>query len=292
MSDAENILDKILKALPELRNHHATGSASYLLLDEIVGRAVRELFAGDEAVGHRIGSFGELVFPYTKMGAIDSLHLFGLDELIIFSFYWTNRQRYRRTLDLGANIGLHSFMMGRAGFDVTCYEPDPTHFNWLQRTLKNNDLLRAVRPVNEAISSEPGTLEFVRVLGNTTGSHLAGSKSKVYGDLERFPVTVAAFGSIIKGIDLIKMDVEGHERVILTATTAADWATVDCIAEIGSEENAAAIFEHFQRIGINLFAQKLNWQTVTKAADMPTSYRDGSLFISAKTAMPWHGEPG
>ena len=31
--------------------------------------------------------FGELIFPYHKMGAIDSLNLFDLDELIIFSLF-------------------------------------------------------------------------------------------------------------------------------------------------------------------------------------------------------------
>ena len=130
-------------------------------------------------------------------------------------------------------------------------------------------------------------MEFVRVLGNTTGSHLAGSKSNLYGEIERFPVKVLPFSELIKGVDFVKLDVEGHEKVILTGTTAEQWDTLDMIAEIGSEDNARAVFDHFIAIGVNMFGQKNNWKKVEQLEDMPTSYHDGSLFISSKAAMPW-----
>ena len=37
--------------------------------------------------------------------------------------------------------------------------------------------------------------DFFRVMGKTTGRHLAGSKSDPYGDLDRFEVTVTAAAS-------------------------------------------------------------------------------------------------
>ena len=36
-----------------------------------------------------------------------------------------------------------------------------------------------------------------------------------------------------------------------------------------------------------LFAQKINWQRVRSIAAMPTSHRDGSLFVTKKDQMPW-----
>lgn len=108
------------------------------------------------------------------MGAIDSLDLFGIDKLVIFAFYWSNSGRYKRTLDMGANIGLHSIMMSRCGFQVTCFEPDPHHFSLLTRNLSDNNI-NSVTAVNAAVSVKEGTMEFVRVLGNTTGSHLAAT---------------------------------------------------------------------------------------------------------------------
>lgn len=281
-----SILSKMIVALPDLRQHHAPTSEVYAMLEAVARKEVEATFAGETAEPKEFGPYGQLVFPYTKMGAIDSLDLFGLDELIIFSFYWRNRNRYRRVLDLGANIGLHSIMLGRAGFTVTCYEPDPHHFGLLNRNLTNN-AITTVTPTQAAVATEAGKLEFVRVLGNTTGSHLAGSKAKVYGDVERFEVEAVTFNSIAEGVDFIKMDVEGQEKKILTATSAAQWAAMDMMCEIGSPENAAAVFEHFKAIGVNTFAQKINWAKVEKLEDMPTSYHDGSLFISAKAEMPW-----
>src|SRR3546814_20413787 len=72
------------------------------------------------------------------MGNIDSLDLFGIDELIVFAFYWANRDRYRTALDLGANIGLHSIILDRCGYRVTAFEPDPETAEELRRNLVRN----------------------------------------------------------------------------------------------------------------------------------------------------------
>ena len=286
MQPKSAILENVLLALPSVRARHEPGSPLYQLLKLVAQREVRTLFSEDTTVARDFPPFGSLAFPYFKMGAIDSLHLFGLDELIIFSFYWANRTRYRRILDIGANIGLHSIMMSRCGFEVRAYEPDPTHFNLLQRNLALNQCA-SVRPVNAAVSSKPGTMEFVRVLGNTTGSHLAGSKPDPYGELERFPVSVEAIGAIWPETDLIKLDAEGHEKEILGATRPEHWQNTDAMIEVGSPANARFLYDHFTSLEVNLFAQKTNWQLVRNFEAMPTSHRDGSLFVTIKSAMSW-----
>ena len=280
------VLENLFLALPSVRTQHEPGSPLYQLLKLVAQREVLGLFSEDTTEARDFPPFGSLVFPYFKMGAIDSLHLFGLDELIIFSFYWSNRARYRRTLDIGANIGLHSIMMSRCGYEVRAYEPDPTHFKLLQRNLALNQCT-SVRPINAAVSSKPGTMEFVRVLGNTTGSHLAGAKSEPYGELERFPVTVEAIEALWPETDLIKLDAEGHEKEILGATHAEHWQKTDAMIEVGSAANAEFLYHHFNGLKVNLFAQKINWEPVRNLAAMPTSHRDGSLFITRKNQMPW-----
>jgi FkbM family methyltransferase len=245
-----------------------------------------DLFGQEAAEGFKeLKPFGRLCLPYKKMGAIDSVDLFGLDELILFSFYWSNRERYRRVADIGANIGLHSIMMSRCGYEVMCFEPDPRHFEWLKTNLELNDV-SSVTPFNVAVGTKEGTAEFVRVLGNTTGSHLAGAKANPYGELERFPVKLVDFKSVLAKVDLIKMDVEGFEREILLSTTAADWKNTDLMVEVGTPENAQAVFDHF-RGSVSLFAQKIGWKKVQKLTDMPTSYKEGTLFLTVKEGMPW-----
>ena len=236
--------------------------------------------------GVLFGELGSIVLPYQKMGAIDSLDLFGLDELIVFAFYYRARGNYRRAADIGANLGLHSIVLAKCGSAVDSFEPDPTHFKLLKRNLSLNGIGNC-RPHEEAVSDHPGRMEFVRVLGNTTGSHLAGAKKNPYGDLERFEVKVADIEEIASHSDFLKVDAEGHEDVILAAIPEERWQHLDAIVEVGSDKNAKTLFSHFQGIGVNVFAQKLGWQRVSSLEHMPTSYKEGGVFISAKSQMPW-----
>ena len=286
MSSTFSILESLFLALPLLSNQHAPGSKVYALLKQIARREVENLFSEHDSKVKEFKPFGELVFPYHKMGAVNSLNLFDFDELIIFSFYWINRRRYRRVLDIGANIGLHSIILSKCGFEVRAYEPDPQHFEILQKNLALNNCSN-VQTFHTAVSSKAGEMEFVRVLGNTTASHLAGSKTNPYGDLERFPVKVEAIGPLITWPDLIKLDVEGHEKEILLTTNRDHWSSTDALIEVENESSATFIYEHFTTLGVQLFSQKTNWQLVRDVDDMPTNYREGILFVTCKREMPW-----
>lgn len=284
-SASSDLLALLLGSLPYASWAHAPGTPLYELLSGLAKREVQRFRSADpQPVAFH--PFGEIVFPYLPMGAISSLHLFGLDELILFSFYRANRDRYQRVADLGANIGLHSLVLDRCGFEVCAYEPDPDHYALLQKNLALNSCSK-VSTTCAAVSIADGEMEFTRVLGNTTSSHLTGAKSKPYGDLERFAVSVKSIGPILEWADLVKMDVEGHEAAILLAVDAKQLATVDIIVEIGTYENAKSVYSHLRHIGAHVFAQKNNWREVLSVKDMPYSYRDGSLFITSKTNMPW-----
>lgn len=281
-----SILQSLFQALPLLGNHYAPESKVYALLKQVARQEVENLFSDEKPEARDFGPFGELVLPYHNMGAIDSLNLFDLDELILFSFYWVNRERYRRVLDIGANIGLHSIILSKCGYEVRTYEPDPQHFEVLKRNLALNGCSN-VQAFNTAVSSQAGEMEFVRVLGNTTASHLAGSKPNPYGGLEKFPVRVEAIEPLIGWADLMKLDVEGHEMEVLLATSREQWLGTDAVVEVESERNADAIYKHFTSLGVKLFSQKTNWQLVHNVEDMPASYREGTLFVTCKSEMPW-----
>lgn len=287
MNTSNTSIGSIIESLPELASHHARTSDTYKTLDQsalsLVAASDFSLESGETV---ELGSFGPIVFPFTQMGAISTLDLFGLDELIIFAFYWANRDRYRKAADIGANLGLHSILMGKCGWQVTAYEPDPDHAKRLLRNLELNNSA-TVSLAEAAVSDKPGTLEFVRVLGNTTSSHLAGAKDNAYGELEKFPVTVESIAAIMDVVDFVKMDAEGQEKTIILGTETEHWRNTDMIVEVGTEENAAAIYGHLQKIGVRAFAQKLGWSEVMSLEDMPTHYKQGSLFVTQKSKMPW-----
>ena len=239
-----------------------------------------------------VGPLGFVSFTYVEMGAINSLDLFGLDELILFSFYWVNRERYRHVVDMGANVGLHSVLLGRMGLHVTSYEPDPNHVELLKRNIAENRIQEMVTVQQAAVARQHGSLDFVRVLGNTTGSHVAGAKRDPYGDLEVFKVQAVSVVDAIAGVDLVKMDVEGLEADLLTSLDASHFSSLDIVCEVGTPENAEAIWSHFSGTGVNLFSQKSGWGRVTDGGDLPQSYKDGSLFLTALDEMPWRKHPG
>src|SRR5690242_16421678 len=114
-----SVFDALFEALGELRTQLSPQRAPHGALKALLGEHFRHSDFAREAGGPlTFGPFGTLELPYRRMGAIDSIDLFGLDELLIFAFYWANRNLYRRALDVGANLGLHSILMARSGFTV------------------------------------------------------------------------------------------------------------------------------------------------------------------------------
>jgi FkbM family methyltransferase len=204
----------------------------------------------------------------------------------MFAFYRRNRERYRTAADIGANLGLHSIVMSKCGYKVEAYEPDPAHHASLMRNLDLNDV-RSCQVFESAVSDRKGSTEFVRVLGNTTSSHLAGAKPNPYGELERFTVSLCDVREIADRVDLMKIDAEGHEAVLLNAIADDQWQRVDAFVEVGSAQNAEAVFNRFRGTPINVFAQSGGWSRVNTLDDMPTSYKQGGIFVTAKSAMPW-----
>lgn len=266
---------------------HARGTSLYRFVEGLINAAFHEAQPAFEA-GKKvaIGELGSIVLPYEKMGAIDSIDLFGLDELLMFSFYYRNRGRYVRAADIGANLGLHSILLSLCGSKVDAYEPDPAHYEKLIRNLALNGIDNCTVH-KAAVSEKDGMMQFVRVLGNTTSSHLAGAKANPYGELERFDVAVHDIKAIAERVDLFKIDAEGHEAVLLNALPIEAWKRVDAFVEIGTPENAGAVFERFNKTGVNIFSQKRGWARVESIEHVPVTYKEGGIFISAKPVMPW-----
>jgi FkbM family methyltransferase len=235
-----------------------------------------------------LGEFGNIIFPYYSMGAVNSSHLFGLDELIIFSFYYANRLRHKKILDLGANIGLHSLLLKKLGHQVLSYEPDDHHINRFAHIMSINGFDNHGL-VHKAISDKAGKLEYVRILDNTTGSHLLGSKEKIYGPTEVVDVDVDNFYEVLEKFDpdFVKIDVEGHEVVLLRNLTREILGKTEIMMEIGSRENAIKIFDTLSREKIPAYSQKRNWNVIQQLDDLPKHHSEGSLFLSLQGPPIW-----
>jgi FkbM family methyltransferase len=214
-----------------------------------------------------------------SFGNLDSDCLFGDREQELFDLYEARKDKYKRALDIGANIGVHTILMAKQGWDVCAYEPDPEHFRKLAaNVMVNLETLHYPIVVPCAVSNRMGSETFVRVKGNTTGSHLQGYKQP-YGDLERIEVEVVDAGVLWPWADFAKIDAEGAEADILLTTTKEDMAHLDVLVEVGNTPNAFLIFNHFRNMGIKMYSQNTGWKEVKELEDMPTHHSHGALFI-------------
>jgi len=285
MSVDNDLLSKIKNSHTE----HSRDNAWFSMVEKSTVAYIQSLLEVDGNSKLNLGEVGDIYLPYFSMGNVNSAALFGLDELILFAFYFQNRKRFNKTLDLGANIGLHTLVMKKLGFDVVSYEPDQIHLAQIDKVMKLNGFdSSGVRA--RAISDKKGTMEYIRILGNTTGSHLLGSKEEVYGPTEIIQVPVDDILEVLTNehFDFVKMDVEGHEVVLLNRITPDSIAKTDIMLEIGSEKNAKEIFAILQNKNIPAYAQKINWNRVEKLDDLPSHHTHGSLFLSMQGAPNWN----
>ena len=232
--------------------------------------------------------YGEIKIPFYSFGNITTLQLFGLDELIIFSFYLKNQKNYKKVIDIGGNIGLHSILMSKLGWEVEIYEPDPDHIKVLKNNLELNDCLSNTNVNAYAVYNSAKELDFIRVLGNTTGSHISGMKENPYGKLEKFQVMTKDIRSIVDGVDFIKLDAEGAEADIVSALNEDILNHCDIMLEISTKKSAEKILNHINKMDtVNLYTQKNNWQVTDDFNQIPTNHKEGSTFITSKSAVPF-----
>jgi len=237
-----------------------------------------------EILTSHFGPFGPIKFPYTVMGKVDSLDLFGPNELIIFAFYWANRERYTRVLDIGANLGLHSILMSKLHWEVKAFEPDPSIYSILETDLKKNKAY-GVQCSRAAVTDRDGEIEFVRVHNNLTGSYVQGSKQG-YGPLTSMMVPCVDCRPLFDWAELAKLDVEGHEKTLLKCVTSEHLEDLDFICELRGKETAIQVRNHFIALDAEIYSQKHDWKPARHVEHLPVTHQEGSIFIS-RYHTPW-----
>jgi FkbM family methyltransferase len=129
-------------------------------------------------------------------------------------------------LDIGANIGFYStcvaHSLGNKGI-VYSFEPHPGNCNRLIENISNNKLSN-VKILNIGLSSGSGSLNLVMrgdfSLGSDTGNCSIEISDSMDSKSKKIPIELHALDAImisndIDHVDVIKLDVEGHEDEVL-----------------------------------------------------------------------------
>ena len=78
----------LLDSIRKKSNCHQRGTTWFNQTEIGIMNAIKKLHGIGISEVFTLGEIGNLNFPYFKMGNVDSVKLFGIDELIIFSFYY------------------------------------------------------------------------------------------------------------------------------------------------------------------------------------------------------------
>ena len=277
----KSIVDSIFYSLPDMWRFHDRREPVYRYL----GEKISSYFSSAIGTEVSFGPIHDLVWPRVPLGNIDSYSFFVIDEILLYTFYYKNFGRYKTFFDVGAHIGIDAIVAAKIGYQVTCFEPDANNFQML-RDLADRNQCHSINAINKGISNSEGTVDFIQVQGNTTANHIVGVRD-FYGDFQRTTIETTTFDAVGPFPDLMKINVEAHEKVIVPLIPMKVWRTTDCFIEVHDHQNRQCLFEHFKDTEVNIFSQKIGWKKVTQIDDMPLSNKEGYIFISSKPVMPW-----
>ena len=123
-------------------------------------------------------------------------------------------------LDIGSNIGYYAIMqlklLKNTG-KLIAVEPSKSNVNLLHENLKLNGYLNEIEIHNKAVSNKNGKrLFFISKHSNLNTFHNTGSGKKFLQG-KKIIVNTITIKKLLNGrkVDLIRMDVEGHEVSIL-----------------------------------------------------------------------------
>lgn len=178
----------------------------------------RDTILIDTRYGHQIRAFtGELITrKIIKSGVYDGITLDLMLDLM-------QQIENPVVVDIGANIGNHTLAFATGAGQVFSFEPIPEVFAVLQDNVSRNKLDN-VQCFNLALSDHDGEQTFYINTGGNLGAS-SFEQRELNQDAESITVTMRVGDTLLpeylpSRLDIIKIDVEGHEPSVLRGLTA------------------------------------------------------------------------
>ncbi|RAW44084.1 hypothetical protein DQW50_16305 [Halorubrum sp. 48-1-W] len=145
--------------------------------------------------------------------------------------------------DVGANIGSYSLLAAATGASVIAFEPGSSARQRLQRNAEGNGLSLSIRPVGLGLSDANGSAALsTEVRSGIRHISEAGEQ-----------VPVARGEDVdLPGADIIKIDVEGHERQVLDGLGDRLEACRCCYVEIHGGVSRDAVEKRLENAGLEV----------------------------------------
>jgi FkbM family methyltransferase len=181
----------------------------------------RPIYAGADRALVRLASGEHICVDTNSLDAID--YLLGWDmEADVLPLFRSFLQPKSVVLDIGANFGLYTATSAswiRDDGRLYSFEANPHTFDLLKRTLYANRLVHRpnITAVNALVgeSAGRGTLHYLpEFLGGATMTDI-GTWGDAKRSIELDMITIDEFLPAGLAVDLVKIDVEGHEPFVI-----------------------------------------------------------------------------
>jgi len=124
---------------------------------------------------------------------------------------WFRDRPKKHALDIGANVGFMTAYFAKRWQNVTAFEPTPSVFACLQQNCTRDN----INNIAIALSNETGTVLFA-VQARSEINQIVSSTDVLRKHWSAIEVPAATLDSLnLTDIDMIKIDVEGHELSVL-----------------------------------------------------------------------------
>ena len=177
---------------------------------------------------------------------------YGLYDLALTETIWRLTKTGDRVVDVGANIGYFSLVMGyRVGSYgmVHCFEPHPAlQKKWQQHLRKREQCV--LHPV--ALSSQEGQMDLHIPLDFNKNEGTASLEKTENSKVVQVPVRTLDRVVLDKKIQLIKIDVEGHELEVFKGAEKV-LAVTEYVVFEDFHHSKSAVIEHLARKGFKIF---------------------------------------
>lgn len=145
-----------------------------------------------------------------------------------------------RYIDVGANLGSNTvYALRHPSFtSAVCFEPDPTNYLNLLRTIEANELTECVRSIRIALGATHGTAE-LELSENNLGDHRVvafnnSNRPRVQVSVERLDDLLTA--DDLANAGLISLDVQGFEAQVLSGATLLLAKDIPILCELTPDE--------------------------------------------------------
>jgi FkbM family methyltransferase len=124
---------------------------------------------------------------------------------------WFQSRTKKHALDIGANVGFMTAYFAKHWQKVTAFEPTPSIFSCLEKNCTRNN----INNMPMALSNETGTVLFA-IQSRSEINQIVSSVDVLSKHWSAIEVPAATLDSLnLTDIDMIKIDVEGHELNVL-----------------------------------------------------------------------------